>query len=151
VRAVVGDGVGEEGGAGDEDGVEGPVVGDSLGVVGVLVLGPGGGEGGGGGGGGVGGEEEGGGEGEEGGGLEGGGGHGGVLQSGLMDRFFPSSRTDVVFFGSSCRSRRRVRRLWCACEWCKEKMQREYRMDLYRSLKPRSKKDASCHGSGPPC
>lgn len=72
-----GTGLGKEGGAGDEDGVEGPGVGDLLRVVGGLVLGPGGGEGGGGGGGGVGDGEEGGGEGEEGEGLEVGGGHDG--------------------------------------------------------------------------
>lgn len=65
VGAVEGGRVREEGGAGDEDRVEGAIVGDLLRVVGGLLFGPGGGEGGGGGGGGVGGEEEGGGEGEE--------------------------------------------------------------------------------------
>ena len=105
--AVEGGAVGEEGGAGDKDRIEGAVVEDLLGVVGGLVVGPGGG---GGGCGGVGGEEEGGGEGEEGGGLEGGGGHGGVLESGLMDRFFCCG----LFLGSSCGSRRRIRRL-CMC------------------------------------
>lgn len=144
--AVEGGAVGEEGGAGDKDRIEGAVVEDLLGVVGGLVVGPGGG---GGGCGGVGGEEEGGGEGEEGGGLEGGGGHGGVLESGLMDRFFCCG-----FFGIQLwESEKDKEALYVLANGARRRGRLGvYRAGLYRSLQPsRGRRMRHVHGGERPC